>query len=338
MINDKLIICYEDRNKFIGKMREVYGERIARSWSRFLISEDSIEQITNYLIKRGINVEKIELNDIARFKSILKDNNKYLMWNISDGCDIYKGSYVPSLAKLLGFEFYGSETYAQYIAQDKSKFISICNKLNIPTPFSILYFHSTEEYLPYNPYLIFSEKDFLFVKPNIFDNNIGILCGAKTDLKNLKCIVEKIVKELRDNALIQEYIEGFDLRVCYIGTTREIDRDKIGILEVKKYYGEKQIDFINEFIADDVEYVIEKFTNNELIRKIKNDVVKISNFLNLKDYFAFDIRVNKDKYYFLELNTAPFIFNEFMEFYAKEYHNKDVEEVFYESIIKYFSG
>jgi len=261
------------------------------------------------------------------------------MWNISDGVGIYKGSYVPSFAKLLNIKFYGSETYSQYIAQDKFKFITLCQKLNIPTPKTILYSHEMNKFFPSNPIDFFSKDEILFIKPNSFDNNIGIRCNAKTELKYLQCNIKEISNTLKSDTLIQEYIDGYDIRVCYVGKT-EIEEEKIGCLKVEKFISDRKetIEFINETEADEVECEVTTLENLDLHKKIVNDVVKIAKFLNLKNYFAFDVRVekNNENYYFLELNTAPFVINKMMEKYAELYYSKTIEEVFYESIIDAF--
>jgi D-alanine-D-alanine ligase-like ATP-grasp enzyme len=282
------------------------------------------------------------LNDIKSLKNIIRNKNlkDMLIWNVSDGCNLYKGSYVPSFAKLLNIKFYGSETYAQYIAQDKFKFLSLCEKLNISIPKTILYSFEMNKFLPKTPKKIFSENETLFIKPNFFDNNIGIRCNAKTKLEYLHCNIKEITKTLKSDVLIQNFIDGFDLRVCYIGNN-PIKEEKIGILRVTKYIpnqGKREVEFINETEADEIECSVTKYENIDINKKIISDVIKISKFLNLKNYFAFDVRVsqNENKYCFLELNTAPFIINELMINYANIFYNKDIKEVFFESIMNVF--
>jgi len=338
--NKKLIICYESREKFKESIKKEVDKNTAESWSKFLIDHKSIESIKNFLVRKGLDTEVLELDNIERFKKIIdaKGSIDLLLWNISDGCDIYKGSYVPSFAKLLNIKFFGSETYAQYIAQDKFKFVSICEHLDISVPKSILYLYRQNNYLPQKPTDIFSKQQFLFIKPNIFDNNIGILENAKTNINNLNNNVEELSNKIESDVLVQEYIDGFDLRVCFIGD--KVDINKIGVLKIEKYNIETNgsIDFINESEANKIDFKVTKYTNSAICNNIVADVIKLINSLHLKDYFAFDVRVSKDetKYYFIELNTAPFIINRTMDAYAQLFYDKTISKVFYDTIVNSF--
>ena len=339
---------YEDRKKFIERTKEYYGKNLAERWSRFLINKSSVIDIYNYLKDKNIKVHLIEIGDYKKFQTIITsldriERDHTIIWNISDGCNIYKGSYVPSLAKLLNFKFYGSETYTQYIAQDKFKFTAICEKIGVYIPKTYLYEYDEEKDIEsyYPDQIKLNKSKTFFIKPSEFDNNIGITLQSKVTGIELHDSIRQLWKQIHHKILIQEYIDGFDIRVCYVGKN-PIEKSKIGILKVEKIdiINNKKVEFITEEQYNNIKEKISLLENQELKENILDSIMKIVHTLNIRSYFAFDIRVDKKTFqpYFLELNTAPFILNDLMKSYSHFIYNKDIKEVFYESILNSLSS
>lgn len=341
----KLVIFYESRNEFIKKNSKKNNIQIIKKLSTFLLDKSDIEELYNDIIKEfdSKNVILLESNDIFNFNQTIKNKSNILFWNITDGIGLYKGSHIPSYAKLLDLNFFGSPTYAQVIAQDKYKFMQKCKSLSIDTPSSYLY--NKQSYIKgidnlpiYNQY---------FVKLNDFDNNIGILENAKCDtFQKCKEVAEELYLEYKYNILIQEYIDGDDIRVSYLDIENSTEplynrindiENSLGIYFINKSQKEHTLDYIHENL-EEYDFNIVKVVDKHIISSITKSIKKIILDLKIKDYFAADFRVCKktSKVYILEINTAPFISSTRFKYYINDFYNLSLAKAFSKSIIKYF--
>ena len=140
---NKVYIFFEARQNWIKRLSEEFDESVLNRMATFLLDDKSIKSLNKELDNHNnytYTIELIEVNDLIKFNKSIDENDKLLFWNITDGTGIYKGSYIPSYAKLLDYSFFGSETHAQYLSCDKYKFHLICKGMKIPTPNTFLFY------------------------------------------------------------------------------------------------------------------------------------------------------------------------------------------------------
>lgn len=342
----KLVIFYEDREVFKENfLKKSNNERLAKKLSEFLLEKSDIYSLYNDISDElgSENILLLESNDIFKFNQTINENSNILFWNITDGIDLYKGSYIPSYAKLLNLNFFGSSTYAQSIAQNKYMFIQKCKNLSITVPDSYLFNKNT----CVNDIEFINKHDKYFVKLNDFDNNIGILEKSKCDnFIEAKNIAKNLYDEYSHQVLIQEYINGDDIRVCFLDIennknpiyTRINDlNNMLGMYYINKSKDGSKLDYIYENL-DTYDIYMESVDNEYIINSIRESIKRIVIDLKIKDYFAVDFRVcsQTSKVYILEINTAPFISSERFKFYVNNLYNLSLDKALIQSFRKYF--
>lgn len=314
---ENILIFYEDRHKWTERMAHFgYKKKHLTLLSQFLEPSETIQNLYVELKaekdKRNlpITILLFEAEEISKLNSKIKSlhGEKTIIWNITDGIFPYIGSFIPGYAKLNRIGYFGNSTYAQSIAQDKFVFTTTCENLNISTPRTIL--SRGKKILSRIP-PSFSECPLYFVKPRNLDNEIGIDQGSCC--KSLDAALsqsEKLFKLFGVDALIQEYIEGLDIRVTYLN----IDKNKniIDLIGVAKRHPS---DKPNPFrVKKNVK--LEGELTDESPAEIIRLAMRLVTLLSLKDIFSFDFRIDSlGNYYMLEMNTSPFISgSEFQEY------------------------
>lgn len=312
-----ILIFHEDRNKWVKRMAHFgYKKKHLTQLSQFLEPSETVHDLyaaLNAEKKRKnlpLSVLLFEAEEISRLNSRIKSllGEKTIIWNITDGIFPYTGSFIPGYAKLNGIGYFGNSTYAQSIAQDKFVFSATCENLNISIPSTIL--TRGNKILSRIP-TAFLECQFYFVKPRNLDNEIGIDQGSycKSVDEALKQS-EKLFKLFGVDALIQEYIEGIDIRVSYLNTDKS--KNTFDLIGVAKHHPS---DKPNPFHAGKNINLEGMFTKEAAV-EIKSLAMRLVALLSLKDIFSFDFRIDSvGNCYMLEMNTSPFISgSEFQEY------------------------
>lgn len=314
---ESILIFYEDRNKWVKRMAYFgYKKKHLTQLSQFLEPTETIYDLYIELKaekekrKLPISVLLFEAEEISKLNSQIKSlhGEKTIIWNITDGIFPYIGSFIPGYAKLNKIGYFGNSTYAQSIAQDKFVFSATCEKLNISIPSTIL--TRGKKILSRIP-PSFSERQLYFVKPRNLDNEIGIdqgsYCKSVNEALNQS---EKLLKLFGVDALIQEYIEGIDIRVSYLNAGK--NKNVFDLIGVAKHHPS---DKPNPFHAGKNINLDGKLTE-EVATEIKRLAMRLVTLLSLKDIFSFDFRIDSlGSCYMLEMNTSPFISgSEFQEY------------------------
>jgi len=346
-MSKKVYIFFESREKWINRLEDGFKKDILNKMSTFLLDDNNIILLIDKLREKNcydFEIESIEIDDLISFNKTLDNTNKMLFWNITDGTGIYKGSYIPWYAKLLDYSFYGSETHSQYLSCDKYKFNLICKGLKVPTPNTFLFYNDSIDYKEIKK---LSTNNIYFIKPNNLDNNIGIKDESKcTSVQNAINVANKLYDEYNSPVLIQEYINGKDIRVSYLDIGSNIIpicnrvndiNDKLGIYYVKKINENGDtLDYITEHTKNAIEY-FKLVEDNNLIDRITIYIKKLVVYLRIEDYFSVDIKVtDNDQIYFIEINTAPFIIGDRFNRYVRHTYNLTLEDTILKSLNRYF--
>ncbi len=155
---------------------------------------------------------------------LLADPARTIVWSITDGIRYYMGSSVAPFARLCGARVFGSAPQAHALAQNKAKAGSVAQALGAPgPPFGL---SRDGAWLTAPP----AGEGPWFVKPNTLGAKIGIWADSKVEtLDAALALSRRIHARYRDDAIVQAFIPGRDVRVSYMAVQDDPDLMRLGI-------------------------------------------------------------------------------------------------------------
>lgn len=281
------------------------------------------------LINASDPIEKI----IIKLKSFHPD----MIYNLSEGLTSSptRLAFFPELFKQLKIPYIGSDSYLLTTSLNKHLSKKIVAAAGIKTPKSNLFYLDANKKQQLGKWRV---KFPIIVKPNFRGDSEGITQDSVVqNIKDLKRVLNKRLKQFPEGVLVEQYIEGREIGVCYLEGFGEnnvlfpaelvINKKLTNPYNIIDYhlknYATKNTTIQNLSIrlADDLP--------SSLIRKIQNQSKKIFDIFQVKDFCRIDFRVTSSgDVYFLELTpdltmlggTHPF-------FVAKEKHKLTFGEV-----------
>ncbi|QTA37875.1 ATP-grasp domain-containing protein [Thermosipho ferrireducens] len=232
---------------------------------------------------------------------VKKIKNFDYVFNLSNkGGKETKQMHVPAVLDKLGIPYTGSNAYSHAVCLDKITTKIILRHYGIPTPdFEVYNIGDTP----------IDIKKVSIVKPSREGSAKGITRDSVVDnIEDLRKQVEKVHREFKQPALVEEFIDGIEVSVGLIGNNKnlevlpilEIDfstlpenLERFYSYEVKHYYGEQ------------TNYVCPARIDKNVEEKLKDYARKVFKVLSLKDYARMDVRIRDDEIYFLEINSLP---------------------------------
>ncbi|HVE85441.1 MAG TPA: ATP-grasp domain-containing protein [Myxococcales bacterium] len=231
-----------------------------------------------------------------------------LVFNI---CETFADDYrlevnVAALLEMARLKYTGSGTAGLLLAQDKILTKQLLDYHEVLTPKFATFDGQTFET---HGNLSFP----LIVKPAKSDASIGI--GVVRDWEELTRQVRVIRKELDDDALAEEMIEGRELYVCVIGDTSkpeilpivELDFGQ-GWSKEKPKIADRNVKFGPE-TSDSPKLVFPLDISDELRGRIERAALIAYRALKLRDYARIDFRISgrTNEPYILEVNPNPYL-------------------------------
>ena len=214
--------------------------------------------------------------------------------------------HIPAILDLFNIPYTGSSAFTHTICLDKFITKLVLSFYNVPTPGfkHIKENENIENDLNLNYPLI--------IKPVREGSALGLTKNSVVwDLESLKREVEKIHKDFKEPALVEEYIDGIELSCGVIGNNEEItilpllEIDFSSLPEgVERFYSYR---VKNEIGENKIKYYCPARINKEVEEKIKRGVKCSYKALGLRDYARIDLRVKDGEYYILEINSLPLL-------------------------------
>lgn len=147
-----------------------------------------------------------------------------LVWSVTDGIRYYRGSHAPALARLLGARSFGAPAAVQHLAQDKFKCGAVAAALGVRMPATGL-MRDGAWLSPPPP-----SPGPWFVKPNTLGAKLGIWADSRVDdLTKAAELSSRIHERYRDDAVVQAYVPGFDVRVSYMAVAPDPALHRLGL-------------------------------------------------------------------------------------------------------------
>jgi len=171
---------------------------------------DTIDAIRKSFENNGYEVKLLEVDQ--EFIEKVKSSGVDFVFNIAEGIQgESRESHVPAILEMFNIPYSGSGVLTQAITLNKSRKKEILNFHGIPTPRFQL-FTNTHQKLKEN--LRFP----LIVKPDAEGSSVGITNESLVfDREGLKKRVSHVLKEYRQNALVEEYLDGREFTVSLLG-------------------------------------------------------------------------------------------------------------------------
>ena len=278
--------------------------------------EDTIEAIQAALSKRH-DVVMIEANEDAYVK--LRNKRPDIVFNIAEGLwGQGRESQIPAMLDMLRIPYTGSGPLTLAICLDKARAKEILSYYGIPTPrFSIYDLRITNLKTDNRQSSIANRKSLSFpliVKPLYEGSSKGIrnnsVVNNEAELQNR---VEWLIKEYKQPAIVEEFLDGREFTVAMIGNGSalmalpivEINYSSLpaGVTPIYSYEA--------KWIWDTPDNPLEIFKcpadiDSRLKKDIETICINAFNTLDIKDWCRIDIRLDSHgKPYILELNPLP---------------------------------
>lgn len=215
-------------------------------------------------------------------------------------------AYVPSLLELWGIPHTSLNSSLVILAINKPKIKSILSYHKIPTPpFQV--FSDSNEAL--DPRLRFP----LIVKGVRSENSIGLDDNSVVEnQKELRQRVGYIIEELKQEALVEEFIDGREFNVAILGGEKPLVMPISEILFDNLPLKKRICNYEAKWATDSEMYCktvpkcpAELSKNEEAI--VKGVALKAYNVLGCDSYVRVDIRFRDNIPYILEINQNPSI-------------------------------
>lgn len=267
----------------------------------------TVAAITSALESKGhtvslLDVEGVDL--ITYFRNNLVD----IVFNIAEGTDTqFRESEIPTLLDILGIPYTGSNAFSLAVALNKAMTKRILISENIATPKFQIFIRGDEEL---NPALNFP----LIVKPNREGSSKGIgIFSVADNRERLYEVIREVISQYRQEALVEEFIEGKELTVGIIENGKvtalpilEIDfstAKKSGEYfyswRMKEYQGDSELGLTPTFYCP---ARLDKDTE----ARVKDIAIKAHKSIGCLDISRVDMRLSINNIpYVLEINPLP---------------------------------
>jgi D-alanine-D-alanine ligase len=270
-------------------------------------SQQTINAISGALSKKGHSVELVEARQANLF-SYFRNASVDIVFNIAEGASgRFRESEIPAILDYLNVPYTGSSTFSLALALNKALTKKIVQAENIPTPNFQLFSRGNEA--------LKAELSFpLIVKPNCEGSAKGInVANVVKDETTLFAKVQEIIRNYKQEALVEEFIEGRELTV---GILENGKTTILPILEIDFSSCARSGEYfyswrMKEFQGDEELGLTPTFhcparLDKETERRVKEVALRTHHAVGCLDISRTDIRLSRDNIpYVLEINPLP---------------------------------
>jgi D-alanine-D-alanine ligase len=261
----------------------------------------TIASITDALVSSGHKVYPIEVKEdfIEKIRSI----SPQIVFNIAEGLQgEARESQIPVILEWLGIPYTGSGPLTMAVTLDKPITKQIFISEGIPTPRFKIYSDTTE----------ISKTDLnfpLIVKPSHEGSSMGLNKKSIVySVNELKEQVKNIVKYYRQDALVEEFIEGREITVGILGNNppEVLPLKELDFSEVPQELGRFASGEIKAKYWDLVKQSCPAHLEEDIANRIREIALRVFRILRCRDLARLDIRLSNDGIpYVLEVNPLP---------------------------------
>ena len=236
-----------------------------------------------------------------------------LVWTLTDGIAYFRGGTAAALARLHGLRTVGSDDSLFALCQDKFRSGAVLRALGLPAPEAGL--ARNGQWIAPAP----SSSTGYFVKPNRLGAKVGIwedsrCCSPEEGLE----LSRRIFSAYRDDAIVQPYVAGQNVRASFLAVDPEAGADALGVFFVESgadfqtmgdsmaLYGVTGADAKAGGLYFEPELRPVRTTQPSADRRIRRIAEILMTGLGLRDVFSFDLRVEADgTVHLIEFEVCP---------------------------------
>ncbi|MGH7802071.1 MAG: D-alanine--D-alanine ligase family protein [Thermodesulfobacteriota bacterium] len=279
-----------------------------------------VEAVFKALEESGHVVEPIPVtDDFSNFFNLISSKNLDVVFNLCERMwdDSWGEILMAHMLEINEISFTGSDPKALWLALNKDKTKTVLNLFGIRTPSFKLFATEKDALDVREPSRLSSTQaqsnddlNFpLIIKPNLEDGSLGIDSSSVIwDIKSLRKKVRALIKEFKRPVIVEEYINGREFNVSFLGDTALA----VGEVEFKLPQVEpKVVTYKAKWDRDSNEYkntitVCPANLNKKTERRIKDIALKATRAIGCRDYARVDMRMDSlGKIYVIEVNPNP---------------------------------
>jgi D-alanine-D-alanine ligase-like ATP-grasp enzyme len=262
--------------------------------------------------RRRLSFRPVVLDEAPAFLA-QADPARSLVWTLTDGIAYFRGGTAPALARLHGLRTVGSDDSLFALCQDKFRSGAVLRALGLPAPEAGL--ARNGQWIVPAP----SSSTGYFVKPNRLGAKIGIWedsrCSTPQESMELS---RRIFASYRDDAIVQPYVAGENVRASFLAVASEAGADALGVFFVESgadfqtmvdsmaLYGATGADAKAGGLYVEPKLRLVSTTQPSSDRSIRRIAEILMRGLGLRDVFSFDLRVETDgTVHLIELEVCP---------------------------------
>lgn len=184
------------------------------------------DKIAQACAARSVRFSPILLDDAATALQSRRGSNA-LVWTLTDGIAYFRGGAAPTLARLAGLRTFGADDSLFGLCQDKFRSGAVLRALGLPAPKAGI--ARNGQWIVKPP----DSRSGWFVKPNRLGAKIGIWPDSHVkDEYEALGLSRRIFEAYRDNAIVQPYVGGRNVRASFLAVTPEAGVNDAGVVFV----------------------------------------------------------------------------------------------------------
>jgi D-alanine-D-alanine ligase-like ATP-grasp enzyme len=313
----ELILVYEPEEACRARLlADGFSARNALEISSYLAQSTDIQadlpEIAAACAAHGMRFTPVELDSAAEIIAS-RDPDSSLVWTISDGIAYFRGGASPALARLAGMKIIGADDSLFALCQDKFRSCAVLKGLELSTPQSGL--ARDGDWIVAPP----DSPSGWFVKPNRLGAKIGIWSDSRVaDLDAALDISRRIFAAYRDDAVVQPYVPGRNVRASFLAVEPSAGVEALGVVFVDSgadfqtmddsmaLYGEtgEAAKAAGVYAQPALQAVADTQPGADVA--IRDIAGRLMRGLGLRDVFSMDLRVEADDtIHLIEFEVCP---------------------------------
>lgn len=263
-------------------------------------SQATVDSLADSLRELGHHVEKVEVGGpVSHLVARLDALNPDLVFNISEGKKgRFREGFLPGLFEQMGLRYTGSDAYTCTLTLDKhlTKLALLERGLPLPPWRFVQRAEELDEALA-------SLRFPLIVKPNFEGSSKGVTqASVVSDEVALRALVASSLEEFPSGLMVEEFIEGVDVTVPYLGELLEPCGYIFPSGRLHNIY-----DFeIKHRLSHQVEVVVPALLEPDQRTRLLEYAATTIEATGVKDFARVDFRVSTaGKAYVIEVNALP---------------------------------
>jgi len=318
-INDTINDWYKKRTNFPESKQKIlilFYQEYPKSRP---VHDEVVDHVKEVLLDLKYEVSLLPINhSIEKIINVIKQEKPDLIFNL---CETFRrndrfDSNITALIEMLNIPFTGSSSGSLFLSNDKIITKKLFDYHKIPYADFIIFPIEEKVVVPDN--IVYPR----FVKPVHEDASIGIendsVVFNKEELFNK---INQIRQNLRDDVLVEEYIDGREFFVAMLGS-KEVKPLEIIEVDFSAWPKEKKKIYtytakINEE-SDEFKLIDFKLNGDiDISQQKRNEIydiaLKVFKSLGVRDYCRIDMRLDSQgKIYVMEANLNPYLAKEDM--------------------------